>query len=93
MQLGHFYTFAFQLTVSFVFSKEKFNMTGHSFVENVTFTKRSDNTALCKIARPPIEDQLNLRGNTYIKDANSPKPNLCQNVGLNGPCCFVDLAA
>ena len=64
-----------------------------SFVENVDYIDRGDNTPLCKIAGPPMEESYNVKGSGCIKDHSSPKPDLCQNIGLNGPCCFVGLIA
>ena len=64
-----------------------------SFVENGDYIDRGDNTPLCKIAGPPMEDSYNFKGNGCSKGNSSPKPDLCQNIGLNGPCCFVGLTA
>ena len=64
-----------------------------SFVESGNYIDREDNTPLCKLAGPPMEDYYNIKGNECIEDRSSPKPDLCQNIGLDGPCCFVGLAA
>ena len=64
-----------------------------SFVENGTYDNisvdRGDKNPLCKIAGP--QDLFNWKCDACIRDASSPAPDLCPNIGLNGPCCFVGL--
>ena len=64
-----------------------------SFVENGTYENitndREDYTSRCKVAGP--QDTHNWKGGACLIDTSSPKPDICRNIGWNGPCCFVGL--